>query len=145
MSKIARITNDKKLLLSNEIIERDKVSLNADGTLYVNEVIEDDKFSINSNGIEVVEIIEDCSFEPLPDTYIDVYGFGRLVLPPDGALDEMRTENVISLDTELPLTYFSTLEYHVVNISNVTSASGISFYHHNIIERIQGDYNFFDS
>ena len=63
MSKIARITADKKLLLSNEIIEGDKVSLNADGTLYVNEIIEGDKFSINSNGIEVTEIIEDCSFD----------------------------------------------------------------------------------
>lgn len=65
--KIARITSDKKLLLSNEIIEGDKVSLNADGTLYVNEVIEDDKFSINSNGIEVSEIIEDCSFGNILD------------------------------------------------------------------------------
>ena len=61
--KIARITADKKLLLSNEIIEGDKISLNADGTLYVNEIIEDDKFSINSNGIEVTELIEDCSFD----------------------------------------------------------------------------------
>jgi len=61
--KIARIATDKKLLLSNEIIEGDKISLNADGTLYVNEVIEDDKFSINSNGIEITEIIEDCSFD----------------------------------------------------------------------------------
>ena len=77
MSKIARITADKKLLLSNEIIEGDKVSLNADGTLYANEIIENDKFSINSNGIEVIEIIEDCILEPLPDTYIDVYGFGK--------------------------------------------------------------------
>ena len=63
MSKIARITADKKLLLSNEIIEGDKISLNTDGTLYVNEIIENDKFSINSNGIEVTEIIEDCSFD----------------------------------------------------------------------------------
>lgn len=62
MSKLARITVDKKLLLSNEIIEGDKISLNADGTLYVNEVIEGDKFSINSNGIEVTELIEDCIF-----------------------------------------------------------------------------------
>lgn len=77
--------------------------------------------------------------------FIDVYGFGRLVLPPDGTLDETRTENVISLDTELPLIYFSTLEYHVVNISNVSSAGSIFVYHHNIIERISGDYNFFDS
>lgn len=145
MSKIARVTADKKLLLSNEIIEGDKVSLNADGTLYVNEVIEGDKFSINSNGIEVTELIEDCILEPLPDTYIDVYGFGRLVYPPDGGLNVMWTENVISLDTELPLTYFSTLEYHVVNISNVTLSANISFYHRNIIERISGDYNFFDS
>lgn len=61
--KIARITADKKLLLSNEIIEGDKISLNANGTLYVNEVIEGDKFSINSNGIEVTELIEDCSFD----------------------------------------------------------------------------------
>ena len=63
MSKIARITADKKLLLSNETIEGDKVSLNADGTLYANEIIEDDKFSINSNGIEVTELIEDCNFD----------------------------------------------------------------------------------
>lgn len=145
MSKIARITADKKLLLSNEIIEGDKISLNADGTLYVNEVIEDDKFSINSNGIEVTEIIEDCILEPLSDTYIDVYGFGRLVYLPDGGLDEMGTENTISLDTELPLTYFSTLEYRVVNISNVTSDTNISLYHHNIIERVDRDYNFFAS
>ena len=65
--KIARITADKKLLLSNEIIEGDKISLNADGTLYVNEVIEGDKFSINSNGIEVTELIEDCSFGNILD------------------------------------------------------------------------------
>jgi hypothetical protein len=145
MSKIARITADKKLLLSNEIIEGDKISLNADGTLYVNEVIGGDKFSINSNGIEVTELIEDCILEPLPDTYIDVYGFGRLVYPPDGRLDEMWTENTLSLDTELPLTYFSTLEYHVVNISNAPLTINISLYHHNIIERIKDDYNFFDS
>ena len=43
------------------------------------------------------------------------------------------------------MTYFSTLEYHVVNISNVTLAINISLYHHNIIERIYNDYNFFDS
>ena len=77
--------------------------------------------------------------------FIDVYGFGRLVYPPDGRLDEMWTENVISLDTELPLTYFSTLEYHVVNISNVSISTNIRFYHHNIIEYIYKDYNFFDS
>ena len=77
--------------------------------------------------------------------FIDVYGFGRLVLPPDGRLNEMWTENVLSLDTELPLIYFSTLEYHVVNISNVSLAGNISFNHRNIIERIQGDSNFYDS
>lgn len=77
--------------------------------------------------------------------FIDVYGFGRLVLPPDGTLNEMWTENVISLDTELPLIYFSTLEYHVVNISNVSSTGNINIYHHNIIERIRDNYNFFDS
>ena len=142
MSKIARITADKKLLLSNEIIEGDKVSLNADGTLYVNEVIEGDKFSINSNGIEVVELAEDYILEPLTDPFIDVYGFGRLVLPPDGTLNELWTENALSLDTELPLIYFSTLEYHVVDISNVSLAGSISFYHRNIIEQIKGDYNF---
>ena len=76
--------------------------------------------------------------------FIDVYGFGRLVYPP-GKLDKMWTENTLSLDTELPLTYFSTLEYHVVNISNVTASAGIALYHHNIIERINEDYNFFDS
>jgi len=84
MSKIARITADKKLLLSNEIIEGDKVSLNADGTLYVNEVIEGDKFSINSNGIEVTELIEDCSFGNILDfgeileSKIDVAGFSNV-------------------------------------------------------------------
>lgn len=62
MSKIARITADKKLLLSNEIIEGDKVSLNADGTLYVNEIIENDKFSINSNSIEVTKLMEGAGF-----------------------------------------------------------------------------------
>ncbi|HZJ99513.1 MAG TPA: hypothetical protein VFC79_05885 [Tissierellaceae bacterium] len=145
MSKIARITADEKLLLSNEIIEGDKINLNADGTLYVNEVIEGDKFSINSNGIEVVELAEDYILEPLSDLFLDVYGFGRLVFPPDGTLNEMWTENTLSLDTELPLIYYSTLEYHVVNISNVSLADSISFYHRNIIERIQGDNNFFDS
>ena len=77
--------------------------------------------------------------------FIDVYGFGRLVQPPSGALDEMWTENVVSLDTELPLTYFSTLEYHVVNISNVTLAANIQFYHRNTIEKINEDWNFYDS
>ena len=62
MSKIARITAGKKLLLSNKIIEGDKVSLNADGTLYVNEVIEDDKFSIGGELIEVNELIEGYPF-----------------------------------------------------------------------------------
>ncbi|HZK01075.1 MAG TPA: hypothetical protein VFC79_13740, partial [Tissierellaceae bacterium] len=142
MTKIARITADKKILLSNEIIEGDKVSLNADGTLYVNEVIEGDKFSINSNGIEVTELIEDYILES--DPFIDVYGFGRLVLLPDGGTDVMWTENNLSLDTELPLIYFSTLEYHVVNISNASLANNISFRHKNIIKKIQGDYNFYD-
>jgi len=77
--------------------------------------------------------------------FIDVYGFGRLVQSPSGTLNEIWTENVVSLDTELPLIYFSTLEYHVVNISNVMLAASIVFRHRNIIERIQGDYNFFDS
>lgn len=76
--------------------------------------------------------------------FIDVYGFGRLVYPP-GSLDKMRTENVISLDTELPLTYFSTLEYHVVNISNVSLANRVSFNHNNTIERVKEDFNFFNS
>lgn len=67
MITIARITPEKKLLLKNEMIEGDKVSFNADGTLYVNEVIEGDKFSINSNGIEVTELIEDCSFGNILD------------------------------------------------------------------------------
>lgn len=77
--------------------------------------------------------------------FIDAYGFGRLVLPPDGSLNAMQTENVISLDTELPLIYFSTLEYHVVNISNVSLAGGITFYHRNIIERINNNWKFLDS
>jgi hypothetical protein len=77
--------------------------------------------------------------------FIDVYGFGRLVYPPDGTLNEMWTENNLSLDTELPLIYFSTLEYHVVNISNVSLADSISFYHRNIIEKINKDWNFYDS
>lgn len=81
-----------------------------------------------------------------PDAeFIDVYGFGRLVLSPDGASSKIRTENVVSLDTGLPLTYFSTLEYHVVNISNVSLAASISFYHQNIIERIKDDWNFYDA
>jgi hypothetical protein len=76
--------------------------------------------------------------------FIDVYGFGRLVLPP-GRLNEMWTENVLSLDTELPLTYFSTLEYHVVNISNVSLAGNINLNHINNIERLKDDFKFYNS
>ena len=98
--KIARITADKKLLLNNEIIEGDKISLNADGTLYVNEVIEGDKFSINSNGIEVTELIEDCSFGNILDFGEILEGNVRL-----GGLDNIPAASSSDV-TEIPSDLF---------------------------------------
>ncbi|MFA5637053.1 MAG: hypothetical protein WC977_14250, partial [Anaerovoracaceae bacterium] len=86
MSKIARIKDGGETLIKGEIIEGDNISLKNNGDLHVGELIEGDKFSIVNNGIEVTEIIEDCSFDD--EEFIDVYGFGRLVLLPDGALNE---------------------------------------------------------
>ncbi|HZK00296.1 MAG TPA: hypothetical protein VFC79_09820 [Tissierellaceae bacterium] len=145
MSKIARITADKKLLLSNEIIEGNKVSLNADGTLYVNEVIEGDKFSINSNGIEVTEIIEDCSFDD--EEYL--LDFGEILeanisiggLP---STDAASSSYIADIPSELfPLYYDGWHEFYdydppidtkfpIIAIEYDTETSGAAF--HNFVE-----------
>lgn len=114
MSKIARITADKKLLLSNEIIEGDKVSLNADGTLYVNEAIEDDKFSINSNGIEVTEIIEDCTF--VEEEYLLDFGEileGKVIIVGTTDVDGASSSDVVDIPSDLfPLYYDGWHEFY---------------------------------
>lgn len=107
MSKIARITADKKLLLSNEIIEGDKVSLNTDGTLYVNEVIEDDKFSINSNGIEVTELIEDCSFDD--EEFLLDFGEileGKISMGPLTDVDGASSSDIADIPSDLSPLYY---------------------------------------
>ncbi|HZJ98579.1 MAG TPA: hypothetical protein VFC79_01150, partial [Tissierellaceae bacterium] len=114
MSKIARITADKKLLLNNEIVEGDKVSLNADGTLYVNEVIEDDKFSINSNGIEVTEIIEDCIF--VEEEYLLDFGEileGKVIIGETTDVDGASSSDVVDIPSDLfPLYYDGWHEFY---------------------------------
>ena len=62
-SKIARISNNKKLFLSNEIIEGNNYSLKTDGTLIVKELIEGENFSINENDITINELTEGYPFE----------------------------------------------------------------------------------
>ena len=60
--KIARITQDKKLLLANEIVEDNRYSLNEHGKLYTKNILEGNKFSIDDEFIEVGEFIEGYPF-----------------------------------------------------------------------------------
>lgn len=60
--KIARITQDKKLLLANEIVEDNRYSLNEHGKLYTKNILEGNKFSIDDEFIEVGELIEGYPF-----------------------------------------------------------------------------------
>lgn len=60
--KIARITQDKKLLLVNEVVEGNRYSLNEHGKLYTKNILEGNKFSIDDEFIEVGEFIEGYPF-----------------------------------------------------------------------------------
>ena len=61
--KIARITQDKKLLLANEVVEDNaKTSLSEHGKLYIKNILEGNKFSIDDEFIEVGEFIEGYPF-----------------------------------------------------------------------------------
>ena len=60
--KIARITQEKKLLLADEIIEDNRYSLNEHGKLYTKNILEGNKFSIDEEFIEVGEFIEGYPF-----------------------------------------------------------------------------------
>lgn len=60
--KIARITQDKKLLLVDEIVEDNRYSLNEHGKLYTKNILEGNKFSIDEEFIEVGEFIEGYPF-----------------------------------------------------------------------------------
>jgi len=60
--KIARITQDKKLLLANEAVEDNRYSLNEHGKLYTKNILEGNKFSIDDEFIEVGEFIEGYPF-----------------------------------------------------------------------------------
>ena len=60
--KIARITQEKKLLLADEIIEDNRYSLSEHGKLYTKNILEGSKFSIDEEFIEVGEFIEGYPF-----------------------------------------------------------------------------------
>jgi|GEM_PF-5076902 len=60
--KIARITQEKKLLLANEVVEGNRYSLNEHGKLYTKNILEGNKFSIDDEFIEVGEFIEGYPF-----------------------------------------------------------------------------------
>lgn len=66
--KVARVTEERKLLLANEVIESNKYSLNEKGTLYTKSIHEDSQLFIDEDFIEVDEFAEGYPFvKPIID------------------------------------------------------------------------------